>query len=97
MVSFTLRPLYPQGKSPLYPLDRRPGEHQSRSGHGGEEKNSQPRWESTPRTPIVQSVARRVASMRIMKFYLDVDLKWTRCPKGLPSYMWNQIKKLISK
>jgi len=29
------------GKSPLYALDRRLGGPQSRSGHGGEEKNSQ--------------------------------------------------------
>jgi hypothetical protein len=42
VVSFTLRPHYPQGKSPCYALDRRLGELQSRSGHGGEEKNSQP-------------------------------------------------------
>jgi hypothetical protein len=34
VVSFTSRPLYPQGKSPWYPLDRRLG------GRGGEEKNS---------------------------------------------------------
>jgi hypothetical protein len=32
VVSFTPRSLYPQGKSPWYPLDRR---------LGGEEKNSQ--------------------------------------------------------
>jgi hypothetical protein len=32
---------FPQGKSPRYPLDRRLGEPQSRSGHGNEEKNSQ--------------------------------------------------------
>jgi hypothetical protein len=31
----------PQGKSPWYPLDRRMGGSQSRSGRGGEEKNSQ--------------------------------------------------------
>jgi hypothetical protein len=31
-----------QGKSPWYPLDRRLGGPQSRSGRGGEEKNSQP-------------------------------------------------------
>jgi hypothetical protein len=34
--------LYPQGKSPWYPLDRRLGGPQSHSGRGGEEKNSQP-------------------------------------------------------
>jgi hypothetical protein len=45
--------LYPQGKSPWYPLDRRLGEPQSRSGRG-EEKKSHPRRESNPRTPIVQ-------------------------------------------
>jgi hypothetical protein len=42
VVSFTPRPLYLQGKRPRYPLDRRLGGIQSRSGHGGEEKNSQP-------------------------------------------------------
>jgi hypothetical protein len=43
VVSFTTRPLCPQGKSPWYPLDRRRlGGPQSRSGRGGEEKNSQP-------------------------------------------------------
>jgi hypothetical protein len=50
VVSFTPRPLYPQGKSPWHPLDRRLGGHQSRSGRDGEEK---------PWTPIVQPVARR--------------------------------------
>jgi hypothetical protein len=31
----------PPGKEPLVPLDRRLGGPQKRSGHGGEEKNSQ--------------------------------------------------------
>jgi len=38
----------PQGKSPWYPLNRRLGGTQSRSGHGGEEKNSQPPQEIEP-------------------------------------------------
>jgi hypothetical protein len=38
VVGYTPRPLYPQGKSPWYPLDRKLGEPQSRSGRGGEEK-----------------------------------------------------------
>jgi hypothetical protein len=42
VVSFTPLPLYPQGKSPWYPLDRRLSGPESRSGRGGEEKNSQP-------------------------------------------------------
>jgi hypothetical protein len=48
VVSFTPRPLYPQGKSPWYPLDRRMGGPQSRSGRGGDEKNSQPLPELEP-------------------------------------------------
>jgi hypothetical protein len=42
VASLTSRPLYPQGKSPWYPLDKRLGGPQSRSGCDGEEKNSQP-------------------------------------------------------
>jgi hypothetical protein len=41
---------------PLYPLDRRLGEPQSRSGRGGEEENSQPVWLEPP---IIQPVAQR--------------------------------------
>jgi hypothetical protein len=41
LVSFRSRPLYPYGKSPSYPLDRRLGGPQGRSGSGGEEKDSQ--------------------------------------------------------
>jgi hypothetical protein len=36
--SFTPRPLYPRGKCPWYPLDRRLGGHQSQSGRRGEKK-----------------------------------------------------------
>jgi hypothetical protein len=35
VVSFTPRPLYPQGKSPRYPWEMRLGGRQSRSGRGG--------------------------------------------------------------
>jgi hypothetical protein len=57
VVSFTPRPLYPQGRSACYPLDRRLGWPQSRSGRGGEENNSQPLPGLEP--PIIQSVAQR--------------------------------------
>jgi hypothetical protein len=55
VVSFTPRPLYPKGKSLSYPLDRRLGGPQSRSGRGGEEKNSQPLPGLEP--PIIQPIA----------------------------------------
>jgi hypothetical protein len=57
VISFTPRPLYLQGKSPWYPLDRRLGEPQSRSERGREEKNSQPLLAFKP--PIIQPVAQR--------------------------------------
>jgi hypothetical protein len=38
VVSFTPLPLYPRGKSPIYPLARRPGGPQSRSGRHGKRK-----------------------------------------------------------
>jgi hypothetical protein len=41
VVSFTPRPLYPQGKSPWYPLYKRLVGPQSRSGRRGGDKNSQ--------------------------------------------------------
>jgi hypothetical protein len=57
VVSFKTLPLYPQGKSPSYPLDRRLSGFQSRSGRGGEEKNSQPLRRLKP--PIIELVAQR--------------------------------------
>jgi len=57
VVSFTPRPLYPRGKSLRYPLDRRLGGPQSRSGRGGEEKNSQSL--TGLEHPIIQLVAQR--------------------------------------
>jgi hypothetical protein len=47
----------PPGKSPWYPLDRRLGRLQSRSGHSDEEKNSHPLPGLEP--PIIQPVAQR--------------------------------------
>jgi len=41
VISLRPRPLHPQGKSHCHSLDRRLGGLQSRSGSGGEEKNSQ--------------------------------------------------------
>jgi len=51
VIDLTSRPLYPQEKSPQYPLDRRLGGALSHSGHSGKGKNSQ------PRNLIIQPVA----------------------------------------
>jgi len=53
VVNSTTWPLYPQGKSPWYPLDRRFGGPQSQSG---EEKDSQPLPGLIP--PIIQPIAK---------------------------------------
>jgi hypothetical protein len=57
VVSLMTRQLYPQGNSPWYPLDRRLGGLQSRSGRGGEKKNSQPLLGLEPQ--IIQPVTQR--------------------------------------
>jgi hypothetical protein len=57
---------FTQGKSPRYPLDRRLGGPQSRSGHGMvKRKIPSPRQESSPRTPIVQLEAQRYTDWAI--------------------------------
>jgi hypothetical protein len=53
VVSFMPWLLYPQGKSPWYPLDRRLGGPQSRSGCGGEEKNPKPPSSNQLKFPII--------------------------------------------
>jgi hypothetical protein len=60
VVNFTARPLYPQGKIPSYPLNRRLGGPRSQSDRGGEEKNSQ----LLPglKHPIIEPVAQRYAT-----------------------------------
>jgi hypothetical protein len=59
MVSFTLRALYPRGKGPLHPLDRRLGGPQNRSGRSREEKILDPTGTRTPNSSVVQPVASR--------------------------------------
>jgi len=54
VVSLKPRPLYSRGENPWYPLERRLGGTQSRSGSCGEEENSQPLPGLEP--PIIQLV-----------------------------------------
>jgi hypothetical protein len=71
VVIFTPLPLYPWGKSPWYPLDRRLGGPQSRSGRHGEEKIlGPPRTRNlTPRLPSPYPVAILTALFDIEEFY----------------------------
>jgi hypothetical protein len=75
VVSFTPQLLYPQGKSLWYPLDRRLGGPQNRSGRGGEEKNSYSLPGLEP--PIIQPAARRYTtelSHPLVKYSLDDNI-----------------------
>jgi hypothetical protein len=63
--SFTSRPLYPQRKNLQYPLDRRLGGPQSRSGRRGEEKIHDPTGIRTPTYPSSNVVASRYTDYTI--------------------------------
>jgi hypothetical protein len=56
VVSFTSRPLYPQGESPWCPLNKRLGGPRAVLDAVVKRKIPSPRRESNPRTPIVQPV-----------------------------------------
>jgi hypothetical protein len=77
VVSFTARPLPPRAQSSWYPLDRRLGGPQSRSGRGGKRKIPTP---TGTRTPIVQPVAYTKLKFNFIKilkkksFLLNINL-----------------------
>jgi hypothetical protein len=66
-----LRPLYPQGNSPRYPLDRWLRGPQSRSGRVGEDKNSQPLQGLEP--PIIHPVAQHCTTELSRLLYHTFD------------------------
>jgi hypothetical protein len=63
VVSFTLRPLYPRGKSPKYILDSRLGGPQNQSEQHGE--NSYPYWNSNSDPSVIQPAASRYTNCAI--------------------------------
>jgi hypothetical protein len=85
MVSFTPQPLYPQGKSTWYPLDK--GWVGSRAVLDAvvTRKIPSPRQESNPRTPIVQPVAQRytdraITALEIFCKISNMDILQGRVP-----------------
>jgi hypothetical protein len=65
MFSFTSRPLNPRRKSSRYPLDRRLGELQNRSGRRGEEKNLALTGTPNSDPSVVQQAASRYTDCAI--------------------------------
>jgi hypothetical protein len=84
LVSFTPRPLYPQGKSPWYPLDRRLGVLQNRSRRSGGEKNSQPPPEIEPRNS--NRLVRNVVVIPTELSRLWKEMEGYRIPKQALQY-----------
>jgi hypothetical protein len=82
--------VYLQGNSPWYPLDRRLGRPQSRSGRGGEEKNFR---ESNPRTPIVQPIAQRYTdwAINVQNYLRCLSKKLWACYCPSYSNLWPRI------
>jgi hypothetical protein len=78
VVSFTPRPLYLQGRSPLYPSNRRLGGSQSQSQHGSEDRNSQPLPGLEP--PLSQPVAQRCMVLEVPgeNFFVPLHCKYGR-------------------
>jgi hypothetical protein len=78
VVSFTPRPLYPQGKSSWYTLDGRLGWPQNRSGRGGEEKNSQPPPGIEPRYTDLElsRLSSPTADLSLLALALTVVALW---------------------
>jgi hypothetical protein len=70
-MSFTPRPLYPQGKSPWYPLDRRLGEPQSHSGRGGVIPNKRHRdiWDR------ITDDAQSLRDLKYRRVLIQVNMK----------------------
>jgi hypothetical protein len=89
--SFMLLPLYPQGKSPRYPLDMRLGGPQSRSGRYGEVKildhigtrTPTPR-SSSPQPVVIPTELSRLPS-KAMRFILLITVglstNFSKCPQ----------------
>jgi len=83
VVSFEHLPLYPQGKSPWYPLDKTQSGPQSLSGRGGERKNSQPLLGTRTLDHPARSPALQKNNLYIIQSSRDVV--WM---KVLIGYMW---------
>jgi hypothetical protein len=76
VVSFASLPLYPRGKSPRYPLDRRLGGPHSRSGRFGEEKILDPTGIRTPTPRSSSTVANRYTAYLWKFSYKVISRNW---------------------
>jgi hypothetical protein len=99
VVSFTPWPLYRQGKSPRYPLNRRFGGLQIRSERQLRSENSYTNWDSNSDLLVVQPVASSCTNINKYEKYGGNNLKKESVPVreiieiGLSSTsLWNYVK-----
>jgi hypothetical protein len=88
VINFKPRQLYLQRKSTRYPLDRRPGGPQSRSGRCGEERNPSPCRVSNP-SPARSAVTTQNKLSRLAsrgKYSLWVERNMSKCLNSLYAY-----------
>jgi hypothetical protein len=99
VVSFTPRPLYPQGKSPRNPYDRRLGWLQSRSGWYGEVKILDPTGTRTvfPRSSIPVCPCTRSNRSYITLNGSPVYSSFTFYPYTICVYKWLFIAQPVSR
>jgi hypothetical protein len=91
VVSFIHRQLNPSGKEPWYPMDRRLGGLQSRSGRGGEEESSKPLpgLQTSTIQPVAQRYATELSRLLSYLFYQAIRNRrptvtndsWSGCTK----------------
>jgi hypothetical protein len=92
VVRFTPRPLYPQGKNPWYPSDRRMVGPRAVLDTVVKRKIHSPRRGSNPRTPIVQPVTQRYTEELRICMCAAHPASSVFC--FLPAH-WMDIKKLV--
>jgi hypothetical protein len=86
VVSFTLQLLYPQGKSPWYPLDRRLGGPESWSGHCREKYNlAPPGIEPRPSSPLLYQLS-----------YPERKIMVARTEQCEPTFCWAMSPKITN-
>jgi hypothetical protein len=87
VVSFAPLPLYPRGKSPRYPLDKRLGGSQGRSGRRREKKILDP---TGTRTPTPRSSSQQpVPVLHSVYVYIHINPKNFNCRKEKISQMFH--------
>jgi hypothetical protein len=78
--------LYPRGKDPRYPVDKRLGGPQSRSGRRGQKKNPLPLLGIEPRSTSPQSDTILTELPRLLLAFMVHEITWARVHNSPPLF-----------